>query len=214
VVQRRIAGIALALTLASGAALARPSPEPQDGDKTCLVCHGDTELRSPKGASVYVSPAEYAASVHGRAAIGCVGCHTDLKDVEDFPHASGLKSVKCAVCHPAFARATAGGVHGTASPRLAAHPVYCRDCHGDHGILSSSDPRSSLYGSRRPATCGRCHAAAGANFAEGRVHELPAIILRTPPGIVRILYKALIAVMGAFFLAYIAADLLRSRRGP
>jgi hypothetical protein len=36
--------------------------------------------------------------------------------------------------------------------------------------------------------------------------------LRTPAGVVRILYKVLIAVMGAFFLAYVAVDLLRTGR--
>jgi hypothetical protein len=207
-----IAGPVLAVLLISPFAAAGPRSPQQDVDRTCFVCHGDAELKSSAGISVHVSPADFSASVHGQAGIGCVGCHTDLKGVEDFPHASGLKAVNCSGCHAAYAQATAGGVHGTASPRLAASPVLCKDCHGYHHILPSSDPRSSVHRSNRTATCGRCHAGAGENFAKGRVHELPSMGLRTPAGVVRILYKVLIAVMGAFFLAYVAVDLLRTGR--
>jgi len=200
-----IAGSALALT-----AGARPGP--QDDDKTCFVCHDDPELKSSAGTSVHIKPAVFAASVHGQAGIGCLGCHADLAGVEDFPHDPGLKAVTCARCHADYARMTAGGVHGTASPRLAAKPVLCKDCHGAHDVRPSSETGSPLDPANRPATCGRCHAGAGPHFAQGRVHELPSSGLRTAPGVVRVLYKALIAVMGAFFVAYVAADLRRSRR--
>jgi hypothetical protein len=187
-------------------------PRPQDADKTCFVCHDDPELKSAAGSSIYVKPAAFAASVHGQAGRGCLACHSDLTGVEDFPHVANLEAVQCARCHADFARMTAGGVHGTASPKLAVKPVLCKDCHGYHDVLPSSDPRSPVHVSNRPATCGRCHEGAGANYARGRVHELQSTELRTPPGVVRVLYKALIAVMGAFFLASIVADLLRARR--
>jgi hypothetical protein len=205
VVLALIAGFAAA-SAASGA------PRPQDGDATCFVCHDDPELKSAAGASVSVRPAAFAASVHGQAGIGCLGCHADLEGVEDFPHSPDLEDVACARCHRDYARLTAGGVHGTASPRLAARPVLCKDCHGYHDVRPSSEPGSPMAPANRPATCGRCHDGAGANFARGRVHELPGAGPRTAPGVVRLLYKALIAVMGVFFLAYVAADLRRSRR--
>jgi hypothetical protein len=206
------AGLILAGWLAVAAVPAASAPVPQTDDRTCFVCHDDAELESAAGISVYLDPKSYAGSAHGRAGIGCVGCHGDLKDVEDFPHASGLKSVNCAGCHPAYAKTTAGGVHGTASPRLAAAPVLCKDCHGYHSVLPSSDAGSSMHGTRRPETCGRCHDGAGPNFVKGRVHELAAGGPPTPAGVFRILYKILIPIMGLFFLAYVAADLLRSRR--
>ncbi len=206
------AGVALAVMLGSAAALAAPLSPPQAADKTCLICHENAGLKSSAGMPVYVSPTDFGASVHGQAGIGCVDCHTDLKGVEDFPHAKGLESVNCAACHGEYARATAGGVHATASPRLSARPVGCKDCHGSHDVLRSSDPRSSVHVSSRPATCGRCHPGAGIHFAKGRVHELAGKGPTTPAGVFRILYKVLIAVMGGFFLADIAVDLLRSRR--
>jgi hypothetical protein len=206
------AGVLLAGILIAVFARAGTGPRPQDDDKTCLVCHDDPELKSSAGTPLYVKPAVFAASVHGQAGLGCLGCHVDLKGVEDFPHAADLETVNCVRCHADFARSTAGGVHGTASPRLAASPVRCRDCHGYHDVLPSEDPRSTVHVSNRPATCGRCHAGAGPNFSRGRVHELASTGLRTAPGVVRVLYKALIAVMGAFFIAYVGADFLRSRR--
>ena len=208
----RGAGLVLAGMMTVAFVRAGTGPRPQADDTTCFVCHDDPDLKSAAGTSVYVKPADFAASVHGQAGRGCLGCHSDLAGVEDFPHAADLQTVMCARCHGDYARMTAGGVHGTASPRLAAKPVLCKDCHGYHDVFPSSDPRSPVHVSNRPATCGRCHEGAGANFARGRVHELPSTDLRTPPGVVRVLYKALIAVMGAFFLAYVAADLLRSRR--
>ena len=209
---RPAAGLVLAGILAVVPAPAGPGPHPQDDVKTCSVCHDDPELKSAAGAPVYVKLAAFSDSVHGQAGTGCLGCHQDLKGVSDFPHAPNLEAVKCARCHGDFARTTAGGVHGTASPRLAAKPVLCKDCHGYHDVFPSSDPRSPVYAANRPATCGRCHAGAGANFARGRVHELPSAGVWTAPGVIRALYKALIAVLGGFFIAYVAADLLRSRR--
>jgi hypothetical protein len=212
---RRGAFLALVLLVPFAAAvLSAPPPAspPQDDVRTCLVCHDDAELESSAGTSVYVKAEDFAASTHGRAGIGCLGCHADLKGVEDFPHAAPLRGVTCSACHGDHARTSPGGVHGTSSPRLAAKPVLCKDCHGYHDVLPSTDAGSSVHPSRRPETCGRCHAGAGANFARGRVHEYPAGDGPTPAGVVRVLYKALIGVMTGFFLVYIAVDLRRWRR--
>lgn len=205
-------GVIGAALLATAAAAAAPAFSPQDDDRTCLVCHDDAELRSSAGKQVSVDSAQFAASVHGRAGVSCVGCHADLKGFEDFPHAQNLKAVTCANCHEAYGRTSSAGVHGTASPRLAASPVLCKDCHDYHDVLPSSDPESPVHAANRPGTCGKCHPGAGANFAKGYVHELPASSGRSPAGIVRVLYKVLIAVMTGFFLLYVGLDVLRWMR--
>jgi hypothetical protein len=212
-VMRRGAGSAIVLALSFAAAMASPAPSPQDNDRTCLVCHDDPGLKSSAGTSVYVDPKLIAGSVHGRVGVGCVGCHTDLSAVEDFPHASSLEAVRCANCHGDYARTSSGGVHGTSGRRLTAQPVLCKDCHGTHDILPSSDPRSPVHSSNRPATCGRCHPGAGPNFSRGRAHEYPAAGGPSPAGVVRVLYRVLIGGMTGFFLLYIAVDLLRWGRG-
>ncbi len=105
--------VIFAAVLAFPTAAAATSPfSPQDDDRTCLVCHDDTELKSSAGKPVYLDPKPYAASIHGRAGVGCVGCHTDLKGFEDFPHAQNLKAVTCGRCHPgARANFAKGHVH-------------------------------------------------------------------------------------------------------
>jgi len=210
---RRGSGLAILVLLVPFAAARVPAATPaQDEARTCLVCHDDAELESSAGRPVYVNAKDFAASVHGRAGAGCVGCHAGLKGVDEFPHAKGLGAVNCPGCHGDYARTSTGGVHGMSSPRLARKPVLCKDCHGYHGVLRSTDPDSSVHSSKRPATCATCHPGAGRNFARGRVHEYPGTGSPTPAGIVRILYKVLIGLMTGFFLVAIAADLRRSRR--
>jgi hypothetical protein len=193
------------------AAAASPALSPQDDDRTCLVCHDDAELKSSAGTTVYVSRVPLAASVHGRAGVGCIGCHADLKGFEDFPHARTLKAVTCSKCHEAYGRTSSAGVHGTASPRLAVNPVLCKDCHGYHDVLPSSDPASPVHAANRPGTCGKCHQGATANFAKGRDHDAAASG-HSPAGVVRILYKVFIGVMTGFFLLYVGVDVLHRLR--
>jgi len=209
---RRGPGLLLAVLLSFATAFARSPSAPQDDNRTCLVCHSDAELESSAGTPVFVDPELFAASVHGRAGAACVGCHADLKRVEDFPHAPDLEAVTCAGCHKDHGRASPGGVHGTSSPRLVARPVLCKDCHGYHAALRSSDSRSTVHAANRPATCAKCHSGAGANFSKGQVHELAPAARWSPAGIVRLVYRILIGVLTAVFLAYIGADLLRWRR--
>jgi hypothetical protein len=197
--------------LLAAAAAAAPTFPAQDDDRTCLVCHDDAELKSSAGMTVYVSRKPLAASVHGRAGVGCIGCHADLKGFEDFPHARNLKAVTCSKCHEAYGRTSSAGVHGTASPRLAANPVLCKDCHGYHDVLPSSDPASPVHTANRPGTCGKCHQGATANFAKGRDHDAAASG-QSPAGVVRILYKVFIGVMTGFFLLYVGVDVLHRLR--
>jgi len=207
-------GLAILVLLVPFAAARVPVGAPRQNDaRTCLVCHDDAELESSAGTPVYVNAKDFAASVHGRAGAGCVGCHAELKGVDEFPHAKVLGAVNCPGCHGDYARMSTGGVHGMSSPRLARKPVLCKDCHGYHGVLRSTDPGSSVHSANLPATCGKCHPGAGGNFARGRVHEYPGTGSPTPAGVVRVLYEILIGLMAGFFLVAIAADLRRSRRG-
>jgi hypothetical protein len=209
---RRGFGLALVILLVSfAAAPVRAAAAPQDDARTCFVCHADPEAASPAGRRIFVDPDAFNASVHAEVGLGCVGCHADLVGVEDFPHAPDLAAVNCAHCHPAYGPEPLAGVHGVLSPRLAAKPVVCKDCHGYHDVLPSSSPRSRVHAANIPATCGACHAHAGANFARGRVHELLGVPRRSPAGVVRTVYRVLIGVVAFLCFAYIAADLARRK---
>ncbi|HVP89641.1 MAG TPA: cytochrome c3 family protein [Terriglobales bacterium] len=166
-------------------------------DTDCLACHGD------QGPAL-------EASVHGRAGVGCVDCHADLKAVKDFPHADKLVSVNCAACHGRETRMYTAGIHGGTAAARSGPPVTCKDCHGTHGVLGASDPASPTSPANLPLTCGRCHLGATAHFAEGRVHSLPerAVgVAGRAPLVVRSVYGVVIAAIVGAFLLFIAADL-------
>lgn len=87
------------LILAGAATLARAAT-----NEDCLACHGDKALKNAAGRSMFIDPAAFGASFHGRAGLGCTDCHSDLKNVQDFPHIQNLQSVRCASCHQGFGR--------------------------------------------------------------------------------------------------------------
>jgi hypothetical protein len=84
---------------------------------------------------------------------------------------------RCVECHARLPDASNVG-HGFAAwrgSRHAAAGVGCEACHGGNaaagaaqlahrGVVRSGDTASTLYFSRIPATCGRCHAAEAGYF--------------------------------------------------
>ena len=148
--------------------------------ESCAVCHGE-EGRSE------------ALGVHAAAGIGCVECHGGvggpLTVAEGHgagvhvPHGARATVELCGNCHSDAERMrgfrlrtdqrllfeTSG--HGR---RLAeeddSNVATCVSCHGAHGVLSASDPRSPVHPLRQVETCGRCHSDAELM----RRYELPA----------------------------------------
>ncbi|MGB8960297.1 MAG: cytochrome c3 family protein [Candidatus Aminicenantales bacterium] len=149
-----MARVALVAALAILAAAAPLAGQPSDDD--CLVCHGDSSLKS-QGRSLFVDAAKSAASIHGSAGMSCVDCHADLAKVTDFPHAGKLQPVACASCHQDEAVAVGESAHGGAPSGPMAVPVLCKDCHGTHEILSGRDPASRTFPLNIPETCTACH---------------------------------------------------------
>jgi len=60
--------------------------------------------------------------------------------------------------------------HGLAARGGNLTAANCASCHGFHDVRPSTDPKSSIYPSNLPATCGKCHPGASENFARGSVH--------------------------------------------
>jgi hypothetical protein len=81
----------------------------------------------------------------------------------------------CGTCHadPEFMRRFKPGlrvdqlelywtsVHGQQLQKGDHKVATCVQCHGVHGILPGSDPRSPVYPANVPKTCSRCHSDAG-----------------------------------------------------
>ncbi len=144
-----------------------PHEQPTD-PQICATCHPKTQA--------------YWESVHGRGLLqgipdvpNCAACHGghDIRPTSDpnsrvfpfnLPQTCGgcHGNEKLAVAHqipvPEAYQQYLESVHGQGLLRsglLVA--ATCADCHGAHDTLPNSDPRSRLYPSRIPETCGRCH---------------------------------------------------------
>jgi hypothetical protein len=99
----------------------------------CYDCHGKHNIlpdKNPK-SMVYISNIDKT----------CTRCHSDMVFVQE--HALGE-----AVTKEEFEKS----VHGKTGE------VTCISCHGSHDLLRSlNDPKSSIFRSNIPRTCGGCH---------------------------------------------------------
>ena len=161
--------VALGLALSPSFLLAQTKSSPSDSD--CLACHGQKDLKSGAGRSVFVDAAKHKASVH--SILGCMDCHTDIKG---FPHPAHITKVSCATCHADETSDMAKSVHsilGTgidscatchgaahyAKPAAALIPQLCGQCHGDEvkGFLSSVHGQAAKKADAQAPTCESCH---------------------------------------------------------
>jgi predicted CXXCH cytochrome family protein len=146
---------------------------------TCVSCHAeldDEELAGPVKLM--------AQDLHSRHGFSCADCHggNPASDDEDesmdeergFVGKPGKKKViaLCGRCHsdgafisrynPALRVDQVAlyhtSVHGQRLEEKGdAKVAACADCHGAHGILPASDPRSPVYAGNVPNTCKKCH---------------------------------------------------------
>ncbi|GAB4369347.1 MAG: hypothetical protein Kow0042_10990 [Calditrichia bacterium] len=126
-------------------------------NEDCEMCHADPSLTGQKHGrtvSMYVDFKKFAESVHKN--VECISCHPDA-DVEDFPHEEKLQSVDCSLCHEDASDEFLAGIHGKALVRGAPYAPTCSECHGEHDILPSENPKSRTYKMNIPILCGKCH---------------------------------------------------------
>jgi cytochrome b subunit of formate dehydrogenase len=136
--------------------------------RMCGQCHADPEVIAKYGIPVARPMEAYEASVHARAVDNgnggatCSACHGshDLRSASDPRSKVFHQNVAdtCGACHQKIAEAYRGSVHGDAAAHGAREAPVCTDCHGEHRILSPSEPGSPVYATNVPKmTCGRCH---------------------------------------------------------
>ncbi len=154
---------------------------------TCGKCH-----RTEAG--------EFVQSVHGQAvsrgvsrAPVCTDCHGihNIKMPFDQTTATATTAIatdSCANCHEGVALTQEFGVasgrvtsykdsyHGLASQLGSKVVANCASCHGVHGILPSSDPKSMVNAKNLSQTCGQCHVGASANFTNGKIHLTSGLV--------------------------------------
>jgi len=122
-------------------------------DEDCLACHGERELRSERGASLFVDADKRKTSAHG--ALSCGDCHVGITQA---PHAAPVPKAVCTTCHEDAQTALDASVH--ARKNGGAEAPACASCHGSvHEFPPRADPGSKIAKRNLPATCGACHAS-------------------------------------------------------
>jgi len=118
-------------------------------NEDCLTCHGDKSIKTPERPELYINNDSFSISVHGKAGISCIDCHSDLKSVQDFPHSEKLKKVSCSECHSDAYEKMKNSIHSG--------KVECKNCHGSHYIYEKDNPNSLIYPLNAPRICEECH---------------------------------------------------------
>ena len=132
-----------------------------EADQTCLACHSNDamkkDLADGAALSLHVPAEGFAKSVH--AAIGCAGCHTDVKLEEHPGKGLNIKSARdyslamvaaCQACHDEVFKRQEGSVHAALLRQGKQWGPVCTDCHGSHAVT----PKTAYD------TCVGCHASA------------------------------------------------------
>jgi cytochrome b subunit of formate dehydrogenase len=140
-------------------------------EKMCLSCHlDDPEVRKRTGLSRGFIAA-YEKSVHGSAllrgnaaAANCVDCHGShemKKSLDPTAHIHKTHIVEtCGQCHGSIAAEFSESVHGVAVRQGKRGAPVCTDCHGEHNILSPTDPRSPVAPLNVSGqVCSPCHSS-------------------------------------------------------
>jgi hypothetical protein len=141
----------------------------QNLPNTCASCHSNPDFLA-KYQIPFAHPVEvFRLSVHGRAlaagnsfAPSCSDCHSSHGIL---PGRNALSKTNhwnipttCGACHAEIKKVYDESIHGKAAARGAPDSPVCTDCHGEHSILASRDPLSSVNPTRvSVVTCGRCH---------------------------------------------------------
>jgi cytochrome b subunit of formate dehydrogenase len=136
---------------------------------TCASCHSNPEFLA-KYKIPFAHPVEaFRLSVHGRAlasgnvnAPSCSDCHSSHGILPGRNARSKTNHwnipATCGTCHADIKKVYDESVHGRAVAQGAPDAPVCTDCHGEHAILASSDPKSTVSSARVSiVTCGRCH---------------------------------------------------------
>jgi len=121
----------------------------------CMRCHANPTLKAKDGRSMLVSEVEVAGSRHAKVA--CSQCHSEVNVSHNRPCETITKKVDCSKCHEAVGEDYGRSIHGQLTAKNDPVAPGCRDCHGTHGILGKTDPKSTTFPTNIPGLCSKCH---------------------------------------------------------
>ncbi len=124
-------------------------------------------------------PEQFTNSVHGKAGLRCVDCHTSITAVphKNLPATAAARDRErlavnktCGNCHAKEWRSYTETYHGQVAVLGYANIATCADCHGTHAIRPASDQASSAAPGNLLQTCRKCHTDATVGFATFEAH--------------------------------------------
>jgi len=164
---------------------------PSNLPATCGACHENLDMTAKHDILIATPVQIYNSSVHGRATKGgvfvaatCSDCHSTggsahkILGPGDPTSTISFNNIPatCGKCHKGVESDYREGIHGRRAAQGETDVPVCTTCHGEHGILSPSDPLSPVSRARvAEATCAPCHDSAVLNEKYG----LPAGRLAT-----------------------------------
>lgn len=201
---------------------------------TCVDCHGNHDIQpndDPHSKLYRANVAEACGqchlgvlgesqkSVHGRLppdeAPTCIDCHRTHAIPPPYEKGFRLAFVlACAECHHESFETYRESYHGQVTALGYAGVATCADCHGNHLILPSDEPESTLSPQHIVATCQKCHPYANAKYVQFIPHVRPSDPKSAPPGLygvwlfMTLLLLVVFGVFGAHTLLWIGRGYL------
>ena len=148
---------------------ARSLVHPGNQSKMCGACHGVEGVAERHNIRIAMPVERFEKGAHGRAlaagndaAPTCSICHEAHQmrpghDPESPVHRFNI-SKTCGGCHGDVQEEYDNSIHGTALARGILDAPTCTYCHGEHEILTRSDPNSLISANNlSDKTCAPCH---------------------------------------------------------
>jgi len=137
---------------------AQPTPQGAERAAYCSDCHEHHHF--------ILSSSDPRSAMHlSNIAKTCSRCHSDKDFAKE--HALGLG--------PSPGELFKGSIHGQSGE------VTCTSCHGSHDARDLLDPKSSIFRSNIPQTCGHCHPEITEQFVNSIHGTLAAKGMRESP---------------------------------
>ncbi len=157
----------------------------------CTHCHGEHGILAADDPRSPVSPARVAEST-------CSPCHESARLNEKYGVASGRLATFIDSYH---------GLKSMAGDNTVAN---CASCHGEHRILPSSDPTSTINPKNLSRTCGQCHPGISEELANSPIHGVGGVGLRTPlaDAVEKVYIVAIFVIIGLMVVHWLL-DLFR-----
>ena len=148
----------------------------------CTDCHGEHVVLGKENDNSPVSVLNVSKNVCGR-------CHSTISISDRF----GLKTGRLENYYESY--------HGLATQNKSKKAANCSSCHGNHLVLASSDPRSTVSKTRLVETCGKCHPGISDNILFGQIHTDTSLTSNSVEAWVpRIYIPLIVLVIGGMLL--------------